>query len=180
MATAAELQFNTSSKYTDKVPSGYTAWQIRNDYPPGKPRGVAPGGPPAGTRDAPWVNIDPFKNTMRYMEVLKEYCFEGMTSVDFVPQKNTVRFSPSRPKICIQVDAPLGMQVRQWYHAPWMHYDDGGREPLHGLTAERFTPPRELSATQERTTQTWAVGFFNTVGEPNFDGQNNLRSTDRT
>jgi hypothetical protein len=83
------------------------------------------------------------------MEIIKEYCFDGMVAVDFVPQDNT---------------------VRQWYHAPWMHYGNSGREPLHGLTPERFCPPLELSATQHRTTQTWAVGLYNTVGASVFGG----------
>jgi hypothetical protein len=45
-----------------------------------------------------------------------------------------------------------------------MHYSTDGREPLHGLTSERYLPPREFSATQERYTQAWAVGFFNATG----------------
>jgi len=46
-----------------------------------------------------------------------------------------------------------------------MHYGDAGREPLHGLTSERYCPKNELSATQNRITQTWAVGFFNSPGK---------------
>src|SRR5437899_10687012 len=45
-----------------------------------------------------------------------------------------------------------------------MHYSTSGREPLHGLTSERYLPPREFSAAQERYTQAWAVGFFNAAG----------------
>ncbi|KAF8974266.1 hypothetical protein BDZ97DRAFT_1690029 [Flammula alnicola] len=109
--TPAELQFNTSSIYT--VPPGYIAWQIRNDYPPPKPRDaeLAPEGPPAGTPDAPWLDIDPIKNSSYYMEIIKQYCFDGMVNNDFIPQKNT-----------------------------------------------------------HRTTQTWAVGFFNSAGASVFGG----------
>lgn len=45
-----------------------------------------------------------------------------------------------------------------------MHHSTSGREPLHGLTSERYLPPREFSATQQRYTQAWAVGFFNGRG----------------
>ncbi|KAF5313168.1 hypothetical protein D9619_003440 [Psilocybe cf. subviscida] len=147
--TPAEVQFDTSSKFTDKVPPGYTPWRIRNDYPPPKPADLVPEGPPAGTLDAPWLDVDPITHPERYLEIAKEHCFDGMIAVDFVPQKN---------------------RVRQWYHAPWMHYGASGREPLHGLTAERFTPAFELSATQKRVTQTWAVGFYNSIGASVFGG----------
>lgn len=85
----AMVQFNTSSMYI--VPQGYTAWQIRNDYPLPKPKDLTPGGPPPGVPDAPWLNEDPIANPARYLEIAKEYCLEGMIPVDFVPQKNKVR-----------------------------------------------------------------------------------------
>ena len=88
--TQAEIEFNTSSY--DTSPPGYPEWKIRNDYPPPKSENLTPGGPPAGTLDAPWLNVDPFANRAQYMDVIKEYCFEGMIDVDFVPQKNAVKF----------------------------------------------------------------------------------------
>lgn len=45
-----------------------------------------------------------------------------------------------------------------------MHRGDSGREPLRGLTAERFTPPYEFAAGQKDWLQSWAVGFFNAPG----------------
>ena len=45
-----------------------------------------------------------------------------------------------------------------------MHYGPYGREPLHGLTSERYIPPREFSAAQQRHVQVWAVSFFNAAG----------------
>lgn len=56
--------------------------------------------------------------------------------------------------------------------------DGIGREPIHGLTAERFTPVRELSQTQNRFLQTWGIGFYNTVGGFNFQTFNELHVTD--
>lgn len=46
-----------------------------------------------------------------------------------------------------------------------MHYGSNGREPLHGLTFERPTPIGELAKNQKRVLQTWAIGFYNNVGE---------------
>ena len=60
--------------------------------------------------------------------------------------------------------------VRPWYHAPWMHYGDKGREFVRGLTRERTTPaPRqgetgELGPQQTACAQNWAVGFLNAPG----------------
>lgn len=45
-----------------------------------------------------------------------------------------------------------------------MNYGDNGREPLSGLTFERPTPSLERSENQHRVLQTWAIGFFNSVG----------------
>ncbi|TFK44187.1 hypothetical protein BDQ12DRAFT_593696 [Crucibulum laeve] len=84
--TPDEIQFNTSSIYS--VPPGYTAWEIRNDYPAPKPDDVAPEGPPIGTLDAPWLNVDPISNPQYYLEIIKTYCFDGMINNDFIPQKN--------------------------------------------------------------------------------------------
>lgn len=104
--TAAN-EFHTSSLWP--VPAGFEAWNIRNDYPsprapirPQEQQGEQmaytesrdlpglPGLPPIGADDAPWLNIDFRGNPQQYTEVIKEYCFEGMTNVDFVPQNNPV------------------------------------------------------------------------------------------
>jgi len=93
-----------------------------------------------GLIDAPWLDIDPANNPEQYMAVIKKYCLEGMVESDFVPQNN---------------------KIRNWYHAPWMHWESTGREPLRGLFYERPGPPKETSATQLRTSQTWVVEFYN-------------------
>jgi hypothetical protein len=56
------------------------------------------------------------------------------------------------------------LQVRDWYHAPWLHSTNKGREPLSGLTFERSTPPFDLSKTQRRYLQIWACGYYNAAG----------------
>jgi hypothetical protein len=91
----------------------------------------------------PWMNFDPTTDPEHYMFALLHYCLEGNVPVDWVIQTN---------------------QVRRWYHAPWMHWGNHGREPIHGLTYERVSLPGELSAQQTGTFQNWAVGFYNPAG----------------
>lgn len=45
-----------------------------------------------------------------------------------------------------------------------MHFSANGREPLRGMTFERPTPALELSKTQLRGLQAWAIGFYNAAG----------------
>jgi hypothetical protein len=82
--TQAEQQFHTSSVYD--VLNGYTAWSIRTDYPsPDSTRQQLTPGP-----DAPWLTVNPFKDPQGYLEIVKEYCFDGMVNNDFIPQDNTM------------------------------------------------------------------------------------------
>ncbi|KAH8681759.1 hypothetical protein BX600DRAFT_544267 [Xylariales sp. PMI_506] len=159
--TEADIQFATSYGYTVngeqmiKAPPNWTGrlFEIRNDYPklatlsenslPGIPGPDfrLPGGSPAD--DAPWLKVDFRKEPDKYCSLIREYCYEGNVNNEFVLQKNS---------------------VRQWYHAPWMHWNENGREPLNGLTFERPTPPGDLASTQNRLLQTWACGFYNWAG----------------
>ncbi len=88
----------------------------------------------------PFSSIDFQKEPNAYMAAVLAYVVEGNTETDWEISKNP---------------------VRTWYHAPWMHSD---REPIHGLTRERGSRWRELSGTQTRRTQNWAVGFYNAPG----------------
>ncbi len=54
--------------------------------------------------------------------------------------------------------------TRKWFHAPWMHFGESGREFIHGLTRERNSRPRELAQTQDCYWQNWAVGLYNEPG----------------
>jgi hypothetical protein len=55
-------------------------------------------------------------------------------------------------------------KVRRWYHVPWQHWGDFGREGIHGLTKEGPVMPFTLSPSQPGTWQTYAVGFYNEPG----------------
>ena len=160
----AEVQFLTSFGHSPngeqliKPPDGWKGrlFQIRNDYPKSSSaQGVDTKQLPPMTGpdkplpvldpkdDAPWLAIDFQKDPLRYCQVIKEYCWEGNVNNEFVLQKN---------------------QIRNWYHAPWMHWNKNGREPLNGLTFERPTPSKELAQTQDRQLQAWACGYYNEAG----------------
>jgi hypothetical protein len=90
------------------------------------------------------------KDWKKYLLEVQKYCFEGNTETDFRVEDN---------------------KVRSWYHMPWQHYSDNGREGYHGLTKEAPVKPFQLASGQSYATGgAWAVGFFNdiaghTIGE---------------
>jgi len=91
----------------------------------------------------PWLQIDPKSNPQEYMAAVKAYILEGNVEVDWDVGNNA---------------------VRTWYHAPWLHFGDRGREPIHGLTQEKTAEPLELHAQQSDQAFNWAVNFFNAPG----------------
>lgn len=97
----------------------------------------------------PWGMISFTKDPQRYVQALYQYVLEGNVEANWVAQNN---------------------RVRKWYHAPWMHFGDSGRESIHGMTRERSTPAPastgkgELGPDQIHCAQNWAVGFFNPRG----------------
>jgi hypothetical protein len=97
--------------------------------------------PPAGSR--PWMQFSFRTQPNEYMRAVLRYALEGNQEVDFNVQNNA---------------------VRGWYHAPWMHAGDAGREFIHGLTRERASRPRELHPDQSGTWQNWAVSIYNPRG----------------
>ncbi|KAG9000803.1 hypothetical protein FRB90_011740 [Tulasnella sp. 427] len=151
---AAKVQFNTSSNWP--VPAGWTGWKIRNDYPQPAPLKAAstPGDAlalplPDVKVESPWLRHDFRKDPLGYAKVVKEYCWEGNRETDFVVQENL---------------------TRPWFHAPWMHASNSGREPLKGLTYERPIPRLELAKSQKSGLQVWAIGFYNAPGASVFGG----------
>jgi hypothetical protein len=92
---------------------------------------------------APWAGIDFKKNPKDYLQAVLSYAYEGNVTNDWYAEKNT---------------------VRRWYHAPWMHWGDKGREFIHGMTRERTSRACELSIDQNKEHQTWAVSMYNDLG----------------
>ncbi|KAK3380697.1 hypothetical protein B0T24DRAFT_571599 [Lasiosphaeria ovina] len=141
-AEEAKAQFETSWGYLNvvKLPDNWTGkvFRIKNDYP------KLPG---TFDIEAPWLDIDYKEDPLEYCARVKLYCWEGNVNNEFDVHKNP---------------------IRPWYHAPWMHWNDNGREPVHGLTFERPTKAGELSDKQKTVVQAWAVGFYNWIGAATF------------
>jgi hypothetical protein len=91
----------------------------------------------------PWATIDFRTAPEAYLNAILAYCLEGNLEVDFVGQNNP---------------------IRKWYHAPWLHYGNNGREFVKGLTRERSSRPFELSPLQTATYRNFAVGLYNAPG----------------
>lgn len=75
-----------------------------------------------------------------YLKEVLQYAWEGQIEVDFVAQKN---------------------QKRAWFHAPWLHVGNFGREKVHGLTKERVSRPFELENNVDGFFNNWGIGYFN-------------------
>ena len=93
-----------------------------------------------------WTQFDFKKPTEapQYLQAVLDYCLEGNTANNFA-----------------DVSANL---VRKWYHAPWLHSTNSGREFIHGMTKERPSRPGELGPAQTAQHDNWAVGFYNARG----------------
>lgn len=90
-----------------------------------------------------FFKIDYKTNWREYLEKVQEYCFEGNTEVDFRIENNN---------------------KRAWYHMPWQHYGNDGREGIHGLTQEAPVAKFQLAPTQSSDSAgAVAVGFYNDV-----------------
>jgi hypothetical protein len=94
-----------------------------------------------------FLSIDFTQDWRAYAQAVLDYSFEGNVAVDFnVANNNT----------------------RKWYHALWMHPGSSGREFLRGLTKERPTNPNQLADGLTASFDTWAIGFYNSLGATTF------------
>lgn len=125
----------------ESAPAGWTGHVFRLSQ-------AYPTTPPSA--DArPWQEYDVKKEPEQYIAAVYKYVLAGNIEVDWEVDRNA---------------------VRKWYHAPWMHTGDNGREFVHGLTRERTTPAPaagksgELGPSQTQCAQNWAVGFYNAPG----------------
>lgn len=137
----APLAAQTFPSFHDKVPAGWKGPVFQLSQD--YPKSLPP------EEAVPWATIEFTKDPQAYVQALYQYALEGNLEANWVVQKNG---------------------VRKWYHAPWMHYGDSGREFIHGMTRERSTPAPatpgkgELGPDQKSCAQNWAVGFFNPRG----------------
>jgi len=93
------------------------------------------------TANLPWLSVDPFKQPADYMQAIIKYATKvnARDDIDWRIEDN---------------------KKESWCDAPWFQ---SLREPLHGMTSERWSRPRELHALQTDWTRTWAVGIYNDV-----------------
>jgi hypothetical protein len=121
----------------DQPPMGWTGpvFKLRQDYPTTAP----------AAENYPWKTLDFKTQPKEYAQAVLAYCLEGNTdaAVDWQLEKNT---------------------VRNWYHAPWMHDGNNGREFIHGLTKERPAGNGDLHPNQTQSVQNWAVSAYNPAG----------------
>lgn len=120
-------------------------FKLSQDYPSQAPD---PTKLPAFFTKLPATFTNDFSTWRDYMMAVRDYCFEGNLDIDWRVEKNP---------------------VRKWYHIPWQHYGQAGREGIHGLTKEAPVKPNQLAIGQGQPTpgdfyQTYAVGFFNDFG----------------
>jgi len=137
---AANSQFPNAH---ESPPPGWTGptFTLRQDYPSVLPT----------PESYPWKQFNPQSSSesLQYLRSVLQYVLEGNIEVDWQVEQN---------------------HLHDWYHAPWMHHVDFGREFVHGLTRERDWP---LTATPDPAhpgprptagTQNWAVSVYNAPG----------------
>ena len=102
--------------------------------------------------------IDPAVRRILAIDYAKDWRAYADATLDYVLQGNIENRDISQAFFL--EDNP----VRRWYHVPWQHWGDSGREGLHGMTAEGPSPPFTLGPRQKTPAQTYAVGFYNDRG----------------
>jgi hypothetical protein len=145
IAVAAKASAGTFPDSHDEVPPNWSGvvFRLSQQFPATDPSKAIP------APTYPWQQIDFETKPAEYIKAVYDYVLEGNREVDWAVQDNA---------------------IRRWYHAPWMHYGEKGREFVRGLTRERTTPaPRpgatgELGPQQTACAQNWAVGFLNAPG----------------
>lgn len=89
----------------------------------------------------PWQAVDPLTDPAGYMRAILRYATKNNArdDIDWRIEDN---------------------KVESWCDAPWFHML---REPLHGMTSERWSRPKELHELQKGWARNWAVGIYNDV-----------------
>ncbi len=89
----------------------------------------------------PWLAVDPMADPSGYMKSILNYVIKVN----------------ARPDIDWRIE---DNKEERWCDAPWFYML---REPLHGMTSERWSRPKELHALQTDWEQNFAVGIYNDV-----------------
>jgi hypothetical protein len=108
--------------------------------------------PKAVTKEAlPWMKIDFRTQPREYLMAVRAYAFEGNINRGNDANGNTLDW------------AVLTNPVRRWYHMPWRHPGNNGREFVHGLTMEFPSKPGTLDPNQKKVQNTYAVAMYGPV-----------------
>jgi hypothetical protein len=94
------------------------------------------------------LKIDFRKDWNAYLLAVRDYVYEG--NIENRPVSEAFYLEDNK--------------VRPWFHVPWQHYGDFGRDGIHGLTKEGPVAPLSLGPLQKTLWQTYAVGFYNQQG----------------
>jgi len=145
MTAVATATAGTFPDSHDSVPANWRGniFRLSQQFPTSDPSKAVP------APTYPWQQTDFRAQPALYIKAVFDYVQEGNREVDWNVQNNA---------------------IRPWYHAPWMHFGDKGREFVRGMTRERTTPPPkepgkgELGPQQTTCFQNWAVGFLNAPG----------------
>jgi hypothetical protein len=127
-------QFRPPSDYQGRI------FKLSQDYPKEKP--------PIDAGVEKILSIDFTKDWKAYAEAVRDYIYEG--NIDSGSVVNDFYLEDNK--------------VRRWYHVPWQNWGDFGREGIHGLTKEGPVNPKVLAPSQTGQCQTYAVGFYNSLG----------------
>lgn len=144
----AQVSDNGSHRFPD-FNSKYLPSEVEYDGPLFRLSQSYPSEPPTLDHALEHILAIPFdKNTesenwLKYLLAVRSYCFEGNLEVNWRGQEN---------------------QTRKWYHVPWQHAGEKGREGINGLTREATAQPKQLAATQKDKFQTHAVALYNSPG----------------
>ncbi len=117
----------------DSFYSGKSVFKLRQDYPEAMPGKDQ-------IADFFKLPFDDKNKWLDWMNAIRDYCFDGMIDVDFVAQKN---------------------KVHDWYHVPWLHWGFTASEGFHGLVKEININPYQISPTQTKMGQVYALAFYN-------------------
>jgi hypothetical protein len=130
-------------KLNENEPRKYPIFSLSRAYPLNEP----PACPPEICR---WKTLNFRTQSKEYMTEVLKYAFAGNLETDWRVQDN---------------------RTRKWFHAPWMHTTDSGREFVRGLTRERRLCKEELLGetnvpcpSDKRKIENWAVGIYNDRG----------------
>jgi hypothetical protein len=87
-----------------------------------------------------------------YLIAVRDYCFKGNTE------------TKDSTSINYDDDWQQKNKFRKWYHVPWQHYGEKGREGIHGLTREATAHAGQYGATHKSSFQSHAVAVYNAIG----------------